>query len=319
VSQNLEPLVIFMGANQYVGLTAEFRCIFGISSAIKGLSVGEQVNALFDGLTIVTIHGKNGRVYWFVIQKLDKKYTYPNCPRYTKNDTSVAAEELRNINFYRDITFGQVWENRETASMTVLEENTFETWYHGRLVLLGDSVHKMTPNIGQGANMAIEDAAALTNLLRNLEKLPSTLSSGTAQIETMLRQYRSLRYERVESIYRDSRFLVRFQARDGLLNILLSRYYAPYAGDLPADMASKTIADGVMCDFLPPPTRSGDGWKRYRRNSRLRGWRFQAMLYIIMLAILYTWIWRENLDSIVSSGCGSLLGFRNCRHLHSLL
>lgn len=317
MSQHLKDLITSTGADRHAGLTAEFRCIFGISSAIKGLNVGEQVNALYDGLTIVTIHGKNGRVYWFVIQKLDKKYTYPNCPRYTKHDTSVAAEELRNMQFYRDITFGQVWENRETASMTVLEENTFKTWYQGRLALLGDSVHKMTPNIGQGANMAIEDAAALTNLLRNLQRPPGTLSSTTAQIETILRQYRQIRYERVESIYRDSRFLVRFQARDGLLNILLSRYYAPYAGDLPADMASKTIADGVICDFLPPPKRSGDGWKRYRRNGQLGGWRFHTILYILMFAILCTWIGRGNLDSMVFSGCGSLLGFKICRYLHS--
>ncbi|KAJ5363925.1 FAD/NAD(P)-binding domain-containing protein [Penicillium cataractarum] len=113
----------------YTGLTVEFRCIFGISSAIKGLKV--ELNALFDGLTIVTIQGKNSRLYWFVIQKLDKKYTYPACPRYSNHDTSVAAEELRNIQFYHNLTFGQLWDSRETASMTALEENTFETWYHG--------------------------------------------------------------------------------------------------------------------------------------------------------------------------------------------
>lgn len=247
--------------------------------------MGEQVNALFDGLTFVTIHGKNGRVYWFIIQKLDKKYTYPNCPRYTDADTSVAAEELKNIQFYQHITFGDLWDSRETASMTVLEENTFKTWYHGRLVLLGDSVHKMTPNIGQGANMAIEDAAALTNLLQDMKKSGVSSSPTDSHIQMLLHQYRTIRYERVKSIYRSSRFLVRLQARDGLLNLLLSRYYAPYAGDLPADMASKTIADGVMCDFLPHPKRSGRGWQTYRKKSPSWGWWAQAILSVLMLGI----------------------------------
>ncbi|CAG8894999.1 unnamed protein product [Penicillium egyptiacum] len=271
-------------------LKAEFRCLFGISSPIKELIIGEQVNALFDGFTIITIHGKKGRVHWFVIQKLDKEYTYPNCPRYMAGDIEIAAEELRNVVFYKDIKFGQLWENRETVAMTVLEEHTFGTWHHGRLVLLGDSAHKMTPNIGQGANMAIEDAASLANLLQSLRKGLGTWPPTDGQVKTLLQQYRSIRHGRVNSVYKSSRVLVRLHARDGLIKTLIGRYYVPYAGDLPAYIGSKSIADGVMCDFLPPPKRSGDGWERYRtKGSRLP----QASLYVLILAILYTYMDRE--------------------------
>lgn len=40
-----------------------------------------------------------------------------------------------------------------------------ETWFDGNLCLLGDAIHPATPNLGQGASMAIEDAAALVNAL----------------------------------------------------------------------------------------------------------------------------------------------------------
>jgi FAD dependent monooxygenase len=53
------------------------------------------------------------------------------------------ASDLKEVKFFKDITFGQLWDSRETASMTVLEENVFDTWYHGRMVLMGDSVHKV--------------------------------------------------------------------------------------------------------------------------------------------------------------------------------
>lgn len=275
---------------------------------MKGLEPGEQINALLDGVTIVTIHGKNGRLYWFVIQKLKEKYTYPNSPRYTKDDTMVAAEQLKHLRFHKHLTFGQLWDNRETASMTALEENTFKTWHHGRLALLGDSVHKMTPNIGQGANMAIEDAAALTNLLRNLLTQGGTsLPTGT-QINTLLDQYRTIRYERVDSIYRSSRFLVRFQARDGILNSLLSRYYAPHAGDLPAEMASKTIADGVVCDFLPLPKRSGAGWGKYRRKRSIWSWNIRVTLGVLLIVLFSTCVKRSLWEHVRLFDSGSLLG-----------
>jgi FAD dependent monooxygenase len=124
-------------------MTVEYSCVFGISSPIKGLEMGDQVNAFFDRLTIITIHGKDSRVFWFVIQKLDKKYTYPNSPRFTDADAAAMAEKLKDVRFYKDITFGQVWTNKEAASMTALEETVFQTWHHGRMALLGDSVHKV--------------------------------------------------------------------------------------------------------------------------------------------------------------------------------
>ena len=38
-------------------------------------------------------------------------------------------------------------------------------WGQGRTVLIGDAAHAMTPNLGQGAAMAIEDAAVLPEVI----------------------------------------------------------------------------------------------------------------------------------------------------------
>ncbi|KFH69591.1 hypothetical protein, variant [Podila verticillata NRRL 6337] len=54
------------------------------------------------------------------------------------------------------------------VSKVLLEEKMYRTWYHGRVVLIGDACHKIVPFFGQGASQAILDAACLSNLLYDL-------------------------------------------------------------------------------------------------------------------------------------------------------
>jgi len=79
-----------------------------------------------------------------------------------------------------------------------IDELAEGAWVNGRVALLGDAAHAMTPNMGQGAAMAIEDAWVLA------ERLASTGSVSEA-----LGSYESLRQPRVRLIQRRSRSLGR--------------------------------------------------------------------------------------------------------------
>jgi len=74
-----------------------------------------------------------------------------------------------------------------------LEEVRLDTWVNGRVVLLGDAAHAMTPNMGQGAAMAIEDAYVLASEL-----------AADQSVETALSAYQSRRKPRVDAIQRQS-------------------------------------------------------------------------------------------------------------------
>ena len=61
-------------------------------------------------------------------------------------------------------------------------------WHRGRLVLAGDAAHSMSPQLGQGVNMALMDAVALRDALRNEARLDDAL----AQYQQMRRKHVSI-------------------------------------------------------------------------------------------------------------------------------
>jgi 2-polyprenyl-6-methoxyphenol hydroxylase-like FAD-dependent oxidoreductase len=62
-------------------------------------------------------------------------------------------------------------------------------WHTGRVVLLGDAAHAVSPASGQGASMAMEDAATLGRCLTGAGDVPAALAA-----------YEQKRRERVEKV-----------------------------------------------------------------------------------------------------------------------
>ncbi|NIT57281.1 MAG: hypothetical protein GWN00_13915 [Aliifodinibius sp.] len=88
-------------------------------------------------------------------------------------------------------------------------------WSSDRVVLLGDAIHAMTPNTGQGGAQAIEDAFVLANQL-----------SVCQEVSEAFREYERLRAPRVNKIVNRSRLYGRLvhirpywlqKIRDGLI------------------------------------------------------------------------------------------------------
>jgi len=90
-------------------------------------------------------------------------------------------------------------------------------WTRGRVALLGDAIHAVQPNLGQGGGQAIESAYTLAAQLEKLQP-----GSSTKQVQSALREYANLRVIRAASVHGLSRML-------GLLNIV----YRPNLGDQP--------------------------------------------------------------------------------------
>ncbi|CDL79873.1 FAD-dependent monooxygenase [Xenorhabdus cabanillasii] len=82
-------------------------------------------------------------------------------------------------------------------------------WGKGRITLLGDAAHPMLTSLGQGAGMAIEDAAVLGHVFRQQSDPISAL-----------RQYERIRIPRAEMLVNTSRMLSETEQEDRMFHCL---------------------------------------------------------------------------------------------------
>jgi 6-hydroxynicotinate 3-monooxygenase len=83
----------------------------------------------------------------------------------------------------------------EVTKWPLLDRKPLPLWSRGRLVLLGDACHPMKPHMGQGAGMAIEDAAMLVRCLKEV---------GADDHQTAFALYEANRAERASKVQRVS-------------------------------------------------------------------------------------------------------------------
>lgn len=69
-----------------------------------------------------------------------------------------------------------------------------ERWWRGRALLLGDAAHAMSPQLGQGANMALVDAVSLADAFERTHALPDAFASHAWERRRHLAAYH--RYSR---------------------------------------------------------------------------------------------------------------------------
>lgn len=132
---------------------------------------------------------KDGRLYGYVLlnQNMYDKQNMPNLQTLLKHfegfegDWQMISKALMDS---QKIVFNEI---KDLSKICITQ---------GRVVLIGDAAHAVTPNLGQGAAMGIEDAYLLANILKSSKTVDEALSL-----------FEKKRYKRVKSI-RDKSFLI---------------------------------------------------------------------------------------------------------------
>ena len=109
-------------------------------------------------------------------------------------------------------------------------------WTRGRTAILGDAAHPVSPNFGQGACLAIEDAVVLADCLRSTPGIPAAL-----------RSYEKRRHRRCQEIFLTSREVGRFAQFQNRTLVDLRTYFIKLAPP-----AFTTFWFRRSCEFYPP-------------------------------------------------------------------
>ncbi|GJJ68647.1 hypothetical protein EMPS_00993 [Entomortierella parvispora] len=137
-------------------------------------------------------------------------------------------------------------------SRVFLEEKLFETWSHGRTVLIGDAAHKLLPSAGQGAVCALQDAVVLANCLYDLESLDRDA------IHAAFLDYKEQRFNHVAEMYGKSKMNAIVLYGQTLKERIIRHIILNW---IPESVKIKELHKGAayrpMVTFLPPIPKKG--------------------------------------------------------------
>lgn len=162
-------------APRYAGYVA----LRGIAHASGWLPPGEQLFVQGRGVQVGVLPCGRDRTYWFATRNAAAG------TRWTKQ------QMLDLFRGWPEVVKAVAAATDEGAIVQsdVIDRPPSPRWGQGRVTLLGDAIHPTTPNLGQGACQALEDAVALGDCL-----------AKQSSVEESLRAYESRRKRRTAMV-----------------------------------------------------------------------------------------------------------------------
>ncbi|GAA1416774.1 FAD-dependent monooxygenase [Catellatospora coxensis] len=143
---------------------------------VTGPWTGERAAAISwgPGAEFGTVPLGDGRVYWFAAV---------NAPAGLHVDDEMAAVRARFGGWHAPVL--DLLDATDPAAVIRTDLRHLATalpsYVHGDVALLGDAAHAMTPNLGQGANQAVEDAVVLAAVCGPEDDIPAALAEYDRQ------------------------------------------------------------------------------------------------------------------------------------------
>ncbi|KAK8121220.1 FAD-binding domain-containing protein [Apiospora kogelbergensis] len=216
----------------------EYGCFFAASKCTPVVTETVEPGAgalisLQDG-QVVLGRGLDDEMYFFCTWTLptsQQKCSIDDIPRFTKEDKERVLDRFRDVVFGDNgVRMQELFDNLIRSGVTALPHYTLRKWSSGRIIAIGDAVHKFNPVAGQGGNSCIDSCALLVNALQehlgtDLANMPSwplpSLSQAFEDVENA-----SVR--KVTTLVEESQNMIRLLSWRRWYDKIMYRYIVPY-------------------------------------------------------------------------------------------
>lgn len=128
-------------------LFSEYDAMFGVSKMEGhhkdyGMAAAET-NVVFGHGVTVLFFQQSGEQYWAIVYK-DKYNQPPKRFKATDGDIDAVAKRFLDLQLNEHIKFSDLWDARTRVGLLTIEEGVLSQWHAGRMVLVGDSAHKVS-------------------------------------------------------------------------------------------------------------------------------------------------------------------------------
>lgn len=204
--------------------------------------------------------GEPGQLMWSAYIPLDVLGSapcgYPS-PRFTQADVDAFLHRYGHLRLCPDYTFADVHESLIGASIICMEENVLPARWSspgGRVVLLGDAVHKATANLGMGGNLCIDDVCRLVNgLVPLVARAASAGGPGTEELSGLFDECERNGRGRAKFVYNASAFFCGFETFNAWYARLVQWVFPWIPSGLKMKVFSIFDSAAPKLDFLPVP------------------------------------------------------------------
>ncbi|MGH6811774.1 MAG: FAD-dependent monooxygenase, partial [Methylocella sp.] len=118
--------------------------------------------------------GDTGTAMWWTNLFREKEFTRHEL-QHIDLDT-IRGEMLQRFGDYQEPIPSFPRHTDNILRINVYDVLSLPSWHKGRVILIGDAAHAVSPNAGQGASMALEDAMCLARLLRDISAYPEAFA-----------------------------------------------------------------------------------------------------------------------------------------------
>lgn len=226
-----------------------YRALYGCSTWTQDLDEHTLYEMHGDQISAQIIPGP-GIAMFVVYERLPAVTTEGK--RYTDEEKEQFASSIADYKVSETVKFGDIWGQTGWSYFSGLEEGIADKWYSDRVVLVGDTVHKMTPNVGLGLNSGWQSAAILTNGLRKL--VATEPEPSTEALNKVFQDYQGIRKKNAADMNWISGLYTRVVAWNNPLWKIADQYITPLIGGdcalLDMMLVPLVATQGNTLDFL---------------------------------------------------------------------